>query len=84
MQVQTDDVRCFGFKVGIVTGQVALQAGGFRRACVRMRCTVDLLTPNSRANLRHDQCVLPSRGFCCTRRATRACTAGVAVRGLLP
>jgi len=29
-----------------------------------MRCTVDLLTPNSRANLRHDQCVLPSCGFC--------------------
>ncbi len=26
MQVQTDDVRRFGFKVGIVTGQVVLQA----------------------------------------------------------
>jgi hypothetical protein len=25
-----------------------------------MRCTVDLLMPNSLANLRHDQCVLPS------------------------
>src|SRR5438445_4249765 len=49
-----------------------------------MRCTVDLLTPNSPANLRHDQCVLPSLGCCCTRRTTRACTAGVAVRGLLP
>ncbi len=49
-----------------------------------MRCTVDLLTPNSPANFRQDQWVLPSFGFCCTRRTTRACTAAVAIRGRLP
>jgi hypothetical protein len=34
--------------------------------------------------LRQDQWVLPSPGFRCTRRITRACTAGVAERGWLP
>jgi hypothetical protein len=43
-----------------------------------MRCIVDLSSPKSVANLRHDQCVLPSGGLCCTRLMTRACTAGVA------
>ena len=37
----------------------------------------------SAASLRIDQWVLPSAGFCCTLRQTRACTAAVAVRGLL-
>ena len=50
----------------------------------QVRCTLDLLTPNSTANFRTDQCVLPSLGFCCTLRQTFACTTGVAVRGLLP
>ena len=57
---------------------------GCSRACARMRCTLDLLTPISAANLGTDPCVLPSCGFCCTFRHTLACTAGVAVRGLLP
>src|SRR5437763_9989683 len=33
---------------------------GCSRACARMRCTLDLLTPISAANLGTDQCVLPS------------------------
>ena len=45
---------------------------------------MDLLRPKEAASFRHDQCVLPSPGFCCTRRITRACTVGVAARGLLP
>src|SRR3954451_8500895 len=49
-----------------------------------MRWTLDLLTPISAANLRTDQWVLPSFGCCCTFRYILACTAGVAVRGLLP
>src|SRR5258705_11620991 len=34
---------------------------GCSLACARIRCTVDLLTPNSSANRRHDQCVLVGR-----------------------
>ena len=45
---------------------------------------MDLLTPNSSLSLRTDQCVEPSFGFCCALRITRLCTAGVALRGLLP
>ena len=44
---------------------------GFSWVWARIRCTVDLLSPNSLASLRQDQCVLPSPGFCCTRRITR-------------
>src|SRR6478609_2403216 len=49
-----------------------------------MRCTLDRLMPVSAASLRTDHCVLPSCGFCWTFRQILACTAGVAVRGLLP
>ena len=45
---------------------------GFSCAWARIRCTVDLLSANSLASFRQDQCVLPSPGFCCTRRITRA------------
>jgi len=53
---------------------------GCNCAWARIRWTVDLLSANSLASFRQDQCVLPSPGFCCTRRITRACTFGVAAR----
>jgi hypothetical protein len=52
--------------------------------CDQIRCTVDLLNPNAAAILGHDQCVLPSTGFCVVLRKTFACTASVTLRGLLP
>jgi Transposase, Mutator family len=48
------------------------------------RLMEDVLTPISAACLRTDQWVLPSFGCCCPFRYILACTAGFAVRGLLP
>ena len=44
---------------------------GFSCAWARIRCPADLLSANSLASFRQDQCVLPSPGGCCTRRITR-------------
>jgi hypothetical protein len=53
-------------------------------ALAQSRWTVAALTPTAIAILRHDQCVLPSAGFCCVFFKIRACTEGVALRGRLP
>jgi hypothetical protein len=49
IQVQTDNVRSW-LRIRIVTGQLAFSRCGCSWAWARIRCTVDLLSPNSCAS----------------------------------
>jgi hypothetical protein len=84
VHIQTDNVGGYFLEPGIVARHVAFQAVGFNPRLAPDPLHRRFAEPERCRQFRQDQCVLPSTGGCVVLRSTRACTAGVTVRGLLP